>query len=183
MPEAEVLSPAQRSKIRRLSVVAAPEPGEESGELNIVPYLDIIMNIMMFVLATVAVTFTSSIPTSAASIGPRPGPTPPEALNLTALITSQGVALKTASGAIAAGCGDFGAGITVPNVSGDYDLTGLTACVRRLKGSHSAYAGETQVAVTASPDVPYASVVSVMDALRADASGVLFPDVRLGVAR
>ncbi len=36
------------------------------------------------------------------------------------------------------------------------------------------------VAVSASPDIPYASVVAVMDALRADERGPLFPDVRLG---
>jgi biopolymer transport protein ExbD len=180
--DSQPLSPAQRSKIRRLSAPAAPEAGEE-GEINVVPYLDIIMNVMMFVLASVTVTFTATIPTSAAQASTRPEPAAPHALALTALVTSQGVALKTAGGAIAPGCGGVGAGVTVPNAGGDYDLASLSACARRIKGSRPEYATETQVAVTASPDVPYASVVAVMDALRTDERGELFPEVRLGVVR
>jgi biopolymer transport protein ExbD len=183
MAELESFTAAQRSRIRRLSAPVPPVPGDDAGELNVVPYLDIIMNVMMFVLASVTVTFTASIPTSAASVGPRPGPTPPEALGLAALVTSQGVSLKTARGSIAPGCGDLGSGITVSNAAGAQDLASLTACARRLKGAHPSYATETQVAVTASPDVPYDTVIGVMDALRADDAGPLFPEVRLGVVR
>ncbi len=55
------LTVAQRSKIRRLSQPKELAPDEEGGELNIVPFLDIVVNILIFVLATVAVTFTASI--------------------------------------------------------------------------------------------------------------------------
>jgi biopolymer transport protein ExbD len=178
----ESLSPAQRSKIRRLSTSVAAEPGEDGGELNVVPYLDIITNIMMFVLATVTVTFAASVPVSAAQTNARPGPVT-EALSLTALVTSQGVALKTSGGPIAPGCGGVGPGVTVPRSGGEHDLVALTACARRIKSARAEHASETQVAVTASPDVPYQAVVAVMDALRADADGPLFPDVRLGVVR
>jgi biopolymer transport protein TolR len=58
------LSAAQRGKIRRLSQPKELAPDEEGGELNIVPFLDIIVNILIFVLATVAVTFTSTIETN-----------------------------------------------------------------------------------------------------------------------
>jgi len=178
----EPLSAAQRSKIRRLAVATDPDPGDDAGELNVVPYLDIIMNVMMFVLASVAVAFTATISTTAqASV--RPGPTPPDALSLTALVTQQGVALKTASGAIAPGCGDTGPGVTIPKVAGEHDLAGLSACARRVKGARPQFAAETQVAVTASPDVPYQDVIGVMDALRGDERGELFPDARLGVVR
>ena len=51
--EEEKLSAAQRSKIRRLSQPKELAVDEEGGELNIVPFLDIIMNVLMFVLATV----------------------------------------------------------------------------------------------------------------------------------
>ncbi len=44
-------------------------------------------------------------------------------------------------------------------------------------------AKETQVSVTASPDVPYQTVVRVMDGLRADGEGELFPEVTLGAVR
>ncbi|MFN7135199.1 MAG: biopolymer transporter ExbD, partial [Myxococcales bacterium] len=46
-----------------------PKEEEETGELNIVPYLDIIMNILMFVLASVSVSFVGSIDTTPPSIG------------------------------------------------------------------------------------------------------------------
>ena len=46
-----------------------------------------------------------------------------------------------------------------------------------------AYASETQVTVSASPDVPYDVVIGVMDALRSDEHGELFPEARLAVVR
>ncbi len=176
------LSPAQRARIRRLSSPAEPQAGDEAGELNVVPYLDIIMNVMMFVLVSVSVAFASSINTSAAQAGPRPPPDP-GGLHLAALITRQGVALKTAGGAVAPGCDGPGGGVTVPNRGGAYDLDGLTACARRIKGSRPGGAGEVQVTVAASPDVPYDVVIGVMDALRADRDGPLFPEVTLGAVR
>src|ERR1035438_2184575 len=62
MPEpVEKLSAAQRSRIRRLSMPKELAPDEEGGELNIIPFLDIITNVLMFVLATISVTFTTMI--------------------------------------------------------------------------------------------------------------------------
>jgi biopolymer transport protein TolR len=184
-PDLTPLSCAQRSKIRRLSAPREAQAGEEAGELNIVPYPDIIMNIMMFVLASVVVAFTATINTSAAYAGPeRPAPHDgPAALRLTALITHQGIVLTTASGAIAPGCSDLGAGVTLPNKGGAYDLAGLSACARRIKGVRPEYALESQVSLSANPDVPYETLVSVMDALRSDDTGELFPEVQLGVVR
>ena len=52
----EKLSAQQRSKIRRLSQPKEHSPDEAGGELNIVPFLDIIMNVLIFVLATITVT-------------------------------------------------------------------------------------------------------------------------------
>jgi biopolymer transport protein TolR len=176
----EPLSPAQRARIRRLSTPVDPEAGDEAGELNVVPYLDIIMNIMMFVLVSVSVAFASTINTTAAYAGPRRLPDTPEALRLTVLITGEGVALKTAFGAIAPGCQGMGAGLTVPATGGKLDLDALTSCARWVKEARPA---ETQVSVTASPDVAYETVISVMDALRADAQGPLFPEASLGTVR
>jgi biopolymer transport protein ExbD len=178
------LSAAQRSKIRRLAAPAEAEPGAEAGEINVVPYLDIIMNVMMFVLATVSVAFASTINTNAAHAGPSTEVRKPEpALRLTALVTHDGVALTTAGGAIAKGCNGVGAGITVPKLAGALDHTGLTACARRIKGAHPDLAAETQVTIAASADVAYEDVIAVMDDLRRDADGPLFPDPVLGTVR
>lgn len=63
------LSASQRSKIRRLATPKEQSPEDEGGELNIIPFLDIIVNILIFVLATVAITFTATIETTPPSSG------------------------------------------------------------------------------------------------------------------
>src|SRR5262245_63638815 len=112
-PQDHPLSAAQRSRIRRLSQPKEPEVGEEAGELNIVPYLDIIMNILMFVLVSVSVIFIATIDTTPPAIGgsKRPDVTS-KALNLSAFVTAGGVSLKTTSGNIATGCQGVGPGVT-----------------------------------------------------------------------
>jgi biopolymer transport protein ExbD len=179
------LSPAQRSKIRRLSRPKELEFGEEAGELNIVPYLDIVMNIIVFVISSLSVVFLSTIDTTPPAIGgsgTRSG-VKSEALNLTVLITAEGLSLKTSDGNVATGCNSYGAGITVPKVDGRHDYTELTRCARELKKKNERAASETQTTLTANPDIDYQTVIEVIDALRQDKDGPLFPDVAFGVAR
>ena len=88
------LSAAQRAKVRRRSQPRELGPDEEGSELNIVPFLDIIVNILIFVLATVAVTFTATITTSPpASRGIRKE-IESTALNLTVIIVNDGFSIK-----------------------------------------------------------------------------------------
>jgi biopolymer transport protein TolR len=179
------LSAAQRSRIRRLSQPVEAAPGEEAGELNIVPYLDIITNIMMFVLASISVSFVASIDTTPPAIGGGKVRVDPssKALNLAAFIATQGITLKTSSGNIATGCNDVGSGVTVPKIGDDYDFKGLSICAKRLKNANSAFKEETQVTITANPGIDYKTVIDVMDALRNDGEEELFPEVHFGVAR
>lgn len=184
-PQDVPLSSAQRSKIRRLSQPKDPEAGEEAGELNVVPYLDIITNILIFVLASVSVTFVSSIDTTPPSIGGGKvrSELSSKALNLSAFITSQGISLKTSSGNIATGCQDVGGGVTVPKVNDSYDYPALTACAKRLKNARSEFKEETQVTITANPGIDYKTIIDVMDSLRSVDGEALFPEVHFGVAR
>src|SRR6185295_1166683 len=172
------LSAAQRSRIRRLSQPHEPAPGDEAGELNVVPYLDIIMNILMFVLASVSVSFVGTIDTTPPSIGGSRvrADVTSKALNLSAWIVSQGVTLKTSGGNIATGCQDAGSGITVPKVNEEHDLKSLTACAKRLKNANASFKEETQVTITANPGVEYSTVIDVMDSLRSDGVEDLFPE-------
>lgn len=180
------LSAAQRSKIRRLSQPVELSPDEEGGELNIVPFLDIVMNILIFVLATVSVTFTASIETNPPAnkgSGVR-AEIASEALNLSVFIVSDGFSLKASGGNIAPGCQDRGAGIAVPKSGNAYDFAALTACVARLKGLSPEFADETQATITANPGVEYQTVIAVMDALRNSPSGdTLFENIQFGVPR
>jgi biopolymer transport protein TolR len=184
------LSPAQRSKIRRLAMHKDPDPGEEAGELNIIPYLDIIVNVLVFVLASVAVTFLTQLDTQPPSIGGKgvKESIKSEALNLAIVIVDDGVSFKTSFGQIAPGCSGVGKGITVPTIGNtkfEYDLPEIKRCAREMKkaGGGERFADETQVTVTASRNIEYRHLIAVLDALRGDAEGELFPEFHLGVTK
>ena len=183
----EKLSAAQRSKIRRISQPRELAPDEEGGELNIVPFLDIITNVLMFVLATVTVTFTATIDTFPPKAGGAPvrPPTTPT-LGLTILVVNDGFSVKARGGNVAPGCQDTGSGLAVGKTPDgkDYDFAGLTKCVEHLKGLSADFAEETTVTISANPNIPYQSVIGTMDAIRSTDDGKeLFPDVNFGLAR
>ncbi len=179
------LSAAQRAKIRRLSQPKELAPDEEGGELNIVPFLDIIVNILIFVLATVAVTFTSTIettPPAAKGTGVRAS-TPTESLNLTVMVVNEGFSLKASGGNVAPGCEGIGPGLAIPKAGGRYDYATLTRCATKLKRSNPAFEEETQVYISANPATDYQTIIQVIDAVRRmpDGSGVLFDSVNFQV--
>jgi biopolymer transport protein ExbD len=183
----EKLSAAQRSKIRRVAQPRELAPDEEGGELNIVPFLDIITNVLMFVLATVTVTFTATIdtyPPKAGSASVRPPTTP--TLGLTVLIVNDGFAVKARGGNVAPGCSDTGPGLAVAKMPDgkEYNFDALKKCVLGLKSSSADFADETTVTISASPNIPYQAVIGTMDAVRKTDDGKdLFPDVNFGLAR
>lgn len=184
----ERLSAAQRSKVRRLSAPKELSPDEEGGELNIVPFLDIITNVLMFVLATVSVTFTATIDTFPPKAGGAGAIRPPDkaSLGLTILIVPDGFSVKARGGNVAPGCKDSGSGLAVGKTSaGDYDYDGLTKCVAGLKRSSDSFADETSVTISANPNIPYQAVIATMDAVRKapDNGDDLFPDVNFGLAK
>ncbi|MFO0738368.1 MAG: biopolymer transporter ExbD [Labilithrix sp.] len=181
MPK-EGLSAAQRSKIRRL---AAPGEAnvEEGKEINVVPFLDIITNVLMFVLATLAVTFTASIdvdlgrPTSIRAAQQA-------TLGLAVIVVGDGFSVKARGGNVATGCETTGSGLAIPKREGRYDYTALRDCAAKLKASSPEFSTEEQVTVTANPDVPYDTVIATFDALRTSRGGdKLFPEVAFGVVR
>jgi biopolymer transport protein ExbD len=182
------LSAQQQAKIRRLSAPQQGSPDADGGEINVVPYLDMILNIMMFVLATVSVTFVS---TAEAKPPPREtGIRPPLALSLTLLLTSDGISLKTADGNIAPGCDAVGPGVTIPakgrGADGDpvYDYAALSACATKLKGLSKGASGESQVRIAASNGISYRRVIDCIDSVRVGPSGEpLFPEVLFAVPR
>ena len=180
------LSAAQRSKIRRLSQPRELSPDEEGGELNIIPFLDIIVNILIFVLATVAVTFTLSIetnPPASRSSGVR-ADMQSQALNLTVLIVNEGFSLKAAGGNVATGCQGVGPGLSIEKKNGQYDYSALTDCAERLKKADSKFDNERQFYVSANPGTEYQIVINVIDAMRATKKGEpLFPDVNFKVSK
>ena len=146
-------------------------PDEEGGELNIVPFLDIITNVLMFVLATISVTFTTLIDTQP----PRGGrqlaarPTKPT-LSLNIVIIDKGFIVSAFGQRIGEGCQGAGSGVTVgmktTDGKTDYDYTALNACAKRLKNQVPEAADETAATITANSNVPYQVIVSTCDAIR-----------------
>jgi biopolymer transport protein ExbD len=186
--QTEKLSAAQRSKIRRLSMPRELAPDEEGGELNIVPFLDIITNVLMFVLATITVTFTTMIdsqPPRAA--GSSRAPTKPS-LSLNIIVIDKGFIISAFGQRIGEGCQGVGSGVAVglraSEGAQDYDYPSLTACAKRLKNQVPEAADETAATLTANKDVPYQVIISTIDAIRrADDGQVLFPDINFGVPK
>ena len=166
---------------------------EESGELNLVPYLDIVMNIIMFLLATV--TFQASLasininlPTSSVVTTQNSAPPKPE-LNLTVSITEKGYTLATSGAVLFRGFVLTPQGVqqttselpTVPlGPDGKHDMAALAQILVQLK---STYPDEERAIITATPQIPYELLVSTMDAMRQTAGAdpkALFPGVLLG---
>lgn len=159
---------------------------EESGELNIVPYLDILMNLIIFMLLSITGLASFGIlNVSAPSYGgPSAGmtqETPDEGpkLTLSVLISKKGHFVSSETGVL----GAEGAAADAPTVpmkaDGSYDFSALNAQMVKIKDS---FPKETKVIVAADPDVPYEALIQTMDALR-EAQGasrrLLFPDVTL----
>jgi biopolymer transport protein TolR len=185
------LSAAQRSKVRRTAGPRARAAAgeEEAGEVNVVPFLDIITNVLMFVLATIAVTLTATIDASPPSaVVHRGEPSSPQ-LGLTVVVLRDGFVVSAMGQRIGAGCDGPGPGLAVGRGrGGDYDYEALNACATKLKALSPRFADEKDVTISAASDVPYDVIVHAMDALRSSADGdadavALFPKVSFAVPR
>lgn len=170
------------ARMRKLREVHEDEE-MENGELNLVPYLDIVTNVIMFLMMTT--TFAAALadinvsaPTVSRS-AESASPTEPQKqdLNLTVSISEKGVTIA-ASGAVLYRDNVPGQLPTIPKdpATRDHDYALLTKKMREIKDQ---FGDETKVIINANPDITYETVVAVMDAIRADASKTLFPDVLL----
>jgi biopolymer transport protein TolR len=162
MAETEKLSASQRAKVRRLSAPKELAPDEEGGELNIVPFLDIVTNVLMFVLATVSVTFTATIDSYPPRAGGGAGRTPTtKTLSLTVIIVNEGFSIKASGGNVAPGCSDTGPGLAIPKKGNDYDFEGLRDCAAKLKSAAPEFESEEQVTIPRSRGASFQRSTSV----------------------
>jgi biopolymer transport protein TolR len=154
------------ANVRRLlrRAIRRSEGETATGELNIVPFLDIVTNLMLFLLATTAAVATvSEVRADLPTFGREHRG---ETLSLSVTLTDRGAVMATSQGIVC----------TTPRTHDGYDFAALTQCASTL---HAAHPSETDVIVSADPDVPYASLVGAMDALRSNGETLLFPDVRI----
>jgi biopolymer transport protein ExbD len=148
--------------LRHLRHAHDDDESNEGGELSLVPYLDIVVNIVMFLLATVAFTASvSAIELQTKITTPAPGPDPaPPSLSLTVHVSHGGLRLASRDGVQA----------PLP------DLPSLHRALLAIKAQHP---DELELVVSADADIPYEQVVAAMDAARSDGGHPLFPAVSL----
>jgi len=148
---------------------------EEAGELNLVPYMDIVTNIIIFLLASVINqvalgNVNVSVPSISAGGGAAEDTPPPEKppLNLTVSVGATGFTVA-------------GAGAVLPIIpklaSGQYDYKTLTTKLLEIK-TKPENAGETKANFNADAATSYDIVIATLDAMRTTEDGkILFPDV------
>jgi biopolymer transport protein TolR len=166
-----------RSKMRRLREHKEEEI-EESGEINLVPYLDIVTNVVIFLLASMT-TYSlalSNVNVSSPTYGVGEASEGPPPLNLTLTVTQNGFTIAASGAVLQSTTGTLP---TIPRDPAAKELPWdkLTQKAREIK---DAYPNESTVTIGANPDIPYELLVKTMDAVRQDAGNkLLFPDVSL----
>lgn len=160
-----------------------PREEEEMGELNIVPYLDILMNLIIFMLLSITGLASFGILNVSAPNygGPSAGVQQDNAdqpkLTLSVLISKKGHFINSENAILGEGTAP-----TIPTqADGSYDFAQLNAKMMEIK---SAFPSETKVIIAADADVQYEALIQTMDACR-ETQGpgerrLLFPDVTLG---
>ena len=168
-----------------------PREREDAGDLNLVPYLDILMNLIIFMLMSITgLAAFGILNVNAPSYGgaaatANPDQTDKPQLLLTVLISGKGFHIA-GTGAVLSGEGAAPAGgeaeaaspPAVPKrADGSYDYASLTAKLVQIKAE---FPQETKVIIGAEADIAYEHLISTMDAVRETKDRkLLFPDVTL----
>jgi biopolymer transport protein TolR len=147
---------------------------EETGEINLVPYMDIVTNIIIFLLASVVNqvalgNVNVSVPTLSTAGSAAAEDTPPKPpLNLTVTVGATGFTIAASGGVLP----------LIPKLgNGQYDYKQLTKKLVEIKSAPD-NATETKVNFNADANTSYDIVVATLDAMRQDENGkALFPDV------
>lgn len=142
---------------------------ENQGELNIVPYLDILVNLIMFLLVTQATLMSLSlINVTAPSYvppGPSPSPQPVPRMKLTVGIAESGFFIAGTGGVLP----------EIPRLGdGAFDYAALRRTMRTIK---SAFPDLDALYLSADENIPYEVIVRTLDATREDELGRLFGSV------
>lgn len=177
-----------RSRVRR-ERAAAEDDEHTGGELNLVPYMDILVNTIIFLLATTASALPLAHITTKApkevpdeQVETRPGAeTPGQRLKLTVAVGYRGFIVAGAGGVMEGDDGKLPTlrcrlplrGGRCPAFStlrggerrwiDGYDYEALTRLAEQIKAQHP---DQRQVVLSADRRVPYRVVIRTMDALR-----------------
>lgn len=180
---------AQRAYIHRK---AKPKPlsvEDEAGELNIVPFLDMVMNILMFVLATITTVFTATIaiPAPSANASAAPHNTDEPEINITVKVVREGYIVGAPGGFLQPGCNTVAeAALTIPLNGGRHDAAALTRCMETIRNNpdwRRQLENRRTIQIAVNGDVPYHVLVLTLDAVRETRPGArdMFTEPMLGI--
>ena len=162
---------------------------DEGEGLNIVPYLDILMNLIMFMLLSITGLSAFGIlnvnapnyggpSTQVTEEGDKPK------LLLTVLISKKGFYVAATGGVVGQQQAEANPSEAAPSIpkkaDGTYDYIALTESMVNVKKE---FPSESKVIVGAEGDIPYEVLVQTMDAIRETPGRerkLLFTDVTLG---
>ena len=131
-----------------------PRDEAEPGELNIVPYLDILMNLIIFVLLSM---------TGLASFGSLNVTANTRARSGEAAVDAQPFAVRISTLGHSLSVGGSGLPMVPTKPDGSFDYEGLNARARQYRSESGA---GSKVIISADASIPFEVVVTTMDAVR-----------------
>lgn len=147
-------------------------PVQEETTLNITPFMNLMVVLIPFLLSGVVFSrlaiLEMNLPTSQGAT--QAAPSTKEPFRLIVTLHPKELTVR-------------GSGVDVtrfPLQDGKYDLNGLVTVLQKVKQANPT---EKSAIILSEPDIPYASLVAVMDACREKGSQVLFPDISIGEVR
>lgn len=153
--------------------------GGGESELNLVPYLDIMINLVMFLLTvTASIVELREAPVLVPTLVSGPSSDPSEVDKkgyLVVTVSQRGLAVATSYGAPPS---------DLPRGPGGLPFADLTRVLRQYKDAATAEGQpglKDALQVVADSSTPYKEVVATMDASRKDAQGDLFPGIQLAL--
>lgn len=149
--------------------------GSGGEELNLVPYLDVMVNLIMFMITITAyIVELREAPVLAPSYSGDGGggSTAEEQVYLTLFITKDGYGIVSSD--------DTRVPPTaLPKEGSQYANARLQATLRQYKNQYDV---SENLVVTPDPTIPYRQVIEAMDAVRRDKEGPLYPGVTFAMA-
>lgn len=142
-----------------------------TGELNLIPYLDIMVNLVIFLIFTFQVIVEMNVidlmaPAFGKGADANPDDKPPRSITL--VVSKAGYRVLSSDPTMGV--------LDIPVTGTDYDTEQLT---EKLANWKETYELGNSMILTADMDIKYDVVVRTMDAVRTDGDRDLFPGVML----
>ena len=153
--------------------------GGGQEELNLVPYLDIMVNLIMFLITITAyIVEMRETPVLAPSdggpcVGAGCNDDKKPKLTLTIAVINQGIAVLSSDATVVPAWQQDKVGDEYP----------VAAMQQKLREYRNSFELEDNVILAADKQIPYKVVMQVMDGIRGDSQGPLFAGITFGQAR